>query len=64
MRGGLQQQALGQLSSLLGVGLGQRPFEPVFRPGTTGFIGGMAPGVGQGLGQAAGAGLAGLIGLL
>lgn len=59
LRGGLQQQALGQLPGLLGMGMGARPFEQVYRPGTQGLLGGMAPGIGQ----AGGLGLLKLLGL-
>lgn len=54
LRGNLQMQGLGQLQGLLGTGLGQRTFENAFRPGTTGFLGGIAGGIGQGLGSAGG----------
>lgn len=64
LRGGLQQQALGQLTSLLGAGLGARPFETVYRPATTGFLGAIAPGVGSALGTAATGGLSSLLGIL
>jgi len=59
MRGGLQMQGLGQLSQLLGLGLGAKPYETIFRPETSGLVGGMAPG----LGQAGGFGLLKLLGI-
>ena len=60
LRGGLQQQGLGQLSGLMGQGLGARSFENIFRPETSGFLGGMAPG----MGQMGGLGLLKLLGLM
>lgn len=54
LRGQLQQGAMGQLQGMMGQGLGQRSFENIFRPATSGFFGGMAPGIGQGIGQAGG----------
>jgi len=59
LRGGLQQQSLGQLSQLLGLGLGAKPYETIFRPETSGLLGGMAPG----MGQAGGFGLLKLLGI-
>jgi len=50
-RAALQQQGLGQLGGLLGYGLGARPFESIYRPETTGFLGAMAPGIGSALGM-------------
>lgn len=50
-RAGLQQQALSQLLGLTGMGMGARPYETAMRPGTTGFLGGLTPGIGMGLGQ-------------
>lgn len=48
-----QQQELGRLQGLFG-GLSQGAFQPsfetAFRPGTTGFLGGLAPAAGQALG--------------
>ena len=64
LRGGLQQQGLGQLSGLLGAGLGARPFETTFRPGTQGFLGALAPGLGQAAGQVGGFGLLKLLGIV
>lgn len=63
-RAGLQQNALSQLTSLLGTGLTPQ-FENVFRPGTEGFLGGLGNQIGSGLGQAGGAlGLSKLLPLL
>lgn len=64
LRGGLQMQGLGQLRGLLGMGLGARPFESIYRPASTGFLGAMAPGIGQGIGSAGSFGLLSLLGLL
>jgi hypothetical protein len=52
MRAGLQQNAMGQLSQMMGMGLGARPFENIYQPEKRdyGFIGAMAPGIGAGLG--------------
>jgi hypothetical protein len=50
LRGGFQQQALSQLQGLMGVGL-QPQFAPAYRPPTQGFLGGLAPGIGMGLGS-------------
>jgi len=47
LREGLRGQALSQLQGISGMGLGQR-FENMFRPGTTGVIGGMAQGAAKG----------------
>ena len=63
MRGQLQMQGLGQLGQMMGQGLGTRSFENVYRPETTGFIGGMAPGIGAALGTAATGGFGGAGGL-
>ncbi len=57
LRGGLQQQGLGQLSQLLGMGMGAKPFETAYQPGQQGFLGGLMPG----LGQAGGLGLSKLL---
>lgn len=62
-RAGLQQQAMGQLAGLLGMGLGTRPFETMYRPGGPGFWGAMAPGIGAGLGGGIGRAISGLLGL-
>lgn len=52
LRGGLQQNALGQLQGLLNTGM--RPtFENVYRQPTQGFLGGLLGGAGQGAGQMA-----------
>lgn len=47
MRGGLQMHGLGQLSNLLQSGLGAKPFESLYRPGTEGLGSAMAPGIGE-----------------
>lgn len=49
-RAGLQQGAMGQLSQLLGMGMGAKPFGYQYTPSTGGFLGGLAPGVGMGIG--------------
>lgn len=59
-RAGLQQGAMGQLGGLLGMGMGARPFGYQQTPGTPGFLGAMAPGMGGGMGM----GLASLLGRL
>ena len=51
LHGGLRQQGLSQLMSMLGMGLGARPFESIFRPATGGMGKAMAPGLGMGLGM-------------
>lgn len=49
-RSGLGMQGIGQLQSLLGTGL--TPQTQMFaQPGTSGFLGGLAPGIGQAIGQ-------------
>jgi len=50
-RAGRSFDALSQLQQLLGTGLTQQ-FDNVFRPATTGFLGGLGEGAAQGLGQA------------
>lgn len=52
-RGQRSFDALNQLQNLLGTGLTQQ-FENVFRPATTGLLGGLLEGAGQGVGQAGG----------
>jgi len=54
LRGGLQMQGLGQLSNLLGMGLGAKPFEWAQLPGTEGFLSPLIGGIGSGLGQGGG----------
>lgn len=49
-RAGLQSQAFGQLSGLLGQGLGTKPFGYQTSQPSQGFFGGMAPGIGMGMG--------------
>jgi hypothetical protein len=51
LRGGLQMQALGPLMQMLQTGMGAKPFETMYKPETQGFMGAMAPGIGQGLGM-------------
>jgi hypothetical protein len=53
-RAGLQQGAMGQLGGLLGAGLSAQPFGYQYTPGTSGLFGGMAPGIGFGLGSGGG----------
>jgi hypothetical protein len=56
MRANLQQNAMGQLSNMLGMGLGARPFENVYQPAHRdyGLLGSMMPGIGAGIGGAIG----------
>jgi hypothetical protein len=62
---GAQQTGLQALMSLLGTGLGARPFETMFRPETQGFLGNILGGFGGGFGQMGGrAGAGALAGLL
>lgn len=51
LRGGLQQNAMSQLQGMMGQGMGARTFENVYRPGNSGFMGGMGQGLSQGLGM-------------
>jgi hypothetical protein len=50
LRGGLQQNALGQLQGLLGQSM-QPTFESVYQQPQQGFLGGLLGGAGQGLSQ-------------
>ncbi len=50
-RAGLQQQGLSQLSQLLGMGMGARPFESTYTPGSSGLMGAVAPGLGMAAGS-------------
>ena len=50
-RGAMQQQAMGQLSQLLGLGLRQPTFGYQMQPGTPGFLGALAPALGTGVGM-------------
>lgn len=61
-RAGLQSQALGQLSSLLGLGMGAQPFQYQQIPGQEGGLSKLFGGLGTGLGLAGGAALPGGIG--
>ena len=54
LRGGLQQNAMSQLQGLMGQGY-QSTFENMYRQPTTGLVGGMMQGAGQGFGKMAGA---------
>jgi hypothetical protein len=54
LRGQLQQGAMSQLQGMMGMGMGARPFENIFRPATQGFMGSMAGGIGSAAGQAGG----------
>jgi hypothetical protein len=58
-------QALGQYNNLASLGLGIRPFENAYQPGSTGFAGGagagLLQGIGAGIGQGFGTGLSGKI---
>lgn len=51
MRGGLQNQAMGQLGSMMGQGLGAKQFQPMLRPETFGLMGQLGQGLGQGIGS-------------
>lgn len=57
-KAGLQSGAMGQLSQLLGLGMGAKPFGYQYTPGSQGFFGAMAPGMGGGIGM----GLSSLLG--
>ena len=50
LRGNLQQNALGQIQGLTGQAM-QPTFESVYKQPTTGFLGGLAGGAGQGAGS-------------
>ena len=56
MRAGLQQNALSQLMSMMGMGIGARPFENIYQPEKRdyGVLGSMMPGIAGGLGSALG----------
>lgn len=51
----IQQNAAGQLTNqynqLSNTGLGARPFENTFQPGSSGLVGGLASGAGKGFGN-------------
>ena len=51
MRGNMQQGAMGQLMQMLGLGMGAKPFETMYRQGQGGMGTAMAPGIGAGIGQ-------------
>jgi hypothetical protein len=51
LRGQLGLQGLSHLQGLMGQGLGSRAFESIYRPSTSGFIGGTASGIGTGIGM-------------
>ncbi len=61
-RAGLGGQAISQLQSLLGGGLTPQ-FETMIRPGTQGALGGLAAGLGSGLGTLGSFGLSKLFGM-
>ncbi len=61
-RANLQSQALGQLQQLLGLGMTPQ-FETLYRPATSGFLGSLAPALGQGMGLGSSLGLLSLMGL-
>lgn len=48
------QQAMGQYGNLSQLGLGTRTFENMYRPGSTGAVGGLLSGIGQGVGSGLG----------
>ena len=56
MRAGLQQNAMGQLMQMMGMGMGAKPFENIYQPEHRdyGLFGAMAPGIGAGIGGALG----------
>jgi len=58
LREGLKMQAIGQLSQLGGMGLGQR-YENILRPGRPGALGGILGGLAGGIGAGLGAGMGG-----
>jgi len=60
LRGGLQMQGLGSLQGLMEMGMGAKPFETMYKPETQGFMGAMAPGIGQGLGMGLTGGMSGM----
>lgn len=60
LRGGLQMQALGPLMQMLQTGMGAKPFETMYKPETQGFMGAMAPGIGQGIGMGLTGGMSGI----
>jgi len=62
MRGNLQMQGLGQLGNFMNLGMGARPFENVYQPGSSGFLGGLSGGIGSMLGGGIGSGLGKLLG--
>ena len=62
-RAGLQQQGLGQLQSLLGMGIGTPTYQWMGMPGTQGGLGSLASGFGSSLGMGGGYGLLKLLGL-
>lgn len=51
---GAATEATGQYNQLANMGLGTRAFTPTYQPGTTGFLGQVGQGLGQGLGQLGG----------
>ena len=57
MRAGERQTGLQSLFNLLGQGLGQRGFQTTIQPGTSGFMQGIAPFLGKGIGTFLGGGL-------
>lgn len=64
LRGQLGLQGMGQLQGLLGQGLGTKSFESVYRPQSLGFLSGLAPGIGQGIGTGGSFGLLKLLGIM
>ena len=50
LHGQMQQGAMGQLQGMMGMGLGAKPFENIFRPETQGLLGNLMQGAGQGMG--------------
>ena len=52
MRGNMQQGAMGQLMQMLGLGMGAKPFETMYRQGQGGMGTAAAPGLYAGLGEA------------
>lgn len=60
-RAGLQQQGLGQLQSLLGMGIGTPTYQWMGIPGTQGGLSSLLGGAGQALGQFGTMGLMGIL---
>lgn len=57
LRQGASGQAMGQFNNLANLGLGARPFENFFQPGSGGLMGGALSGLGGGTGLGLGMGM-------